>query len=248
MTMALLRTLIAVLFLVLYVPAAALVAFPWTLVTGNADFLYDLGMLGARTAVRLAGIGIQIEGRDQLDPAQAYIFMANHVSNVDPPVLIPSLPKRTSVLVKKELFRIPVLGRAMRLASFVPVDRSNRDAAITSMHEAAEVVRSGISMTIFPEGTRSSDGQLLPFKKGPFYLAIESGAAIVPITILGTRETMPKGNLLIRAGTARLVFHAPINPAEFGERDDLMEAVRRRILGALPASARSASGSGTSEA
>ena len=238
--MALLRTLIAVFFLVLYVPAAALVAFPWTLVTGNADFLYNMGMLGARTAVRLAGIRIQVEGRDQLDPARTYIFMANHVSNVDPPVLIPSLPKRTSVLVKKELFRIPVLGRAMRLGSLVPVDRSNRDAAIASMHEAAEVVRSGISMTIFPEGTRSYDGQLLPFKKGPFYLAMESGAAIVPVTILKTREIMPKGSLLIRAGTARLVFHAPINSAEFKERDELMEAVRQRIVSALPAEVSSA--------
>src|SRR6476660_4960984 len=107
--MALLRTLLAVIFLVFYIPAAALVAFPWTLLTGNADFLYNLGMIGARTAVRLAGIRIQIEGLEKLDPTQTYVFMANHVSNVDPPVVIPSLPRRTSVLVKKELFRIPVL-------------------------------------------------------------------------------------------------------------------------------------------
>jgi 1-acyl-sn-glycerol-3-phosphate acyltransferase len=232
--MSLLRTLLAVLFLVLYIPAAALIAFPWTLLSGNGNFLYNLGMIGARTAVRLAGVHIQIEGRDQLDRKQTYIFMANHVSNVDPPVIIPSLPKRTSVLVKKELFRIPVLGRAMKLASLVPVNRSNRDAAIASMHEAAEVVRSGISMTIFPEGTRSFDGRLLPFKKGPFYLALESGAAIVPVTILGTREIMQKRSPLIHAGTARLVFHAPVRPEDFPDRDELMEAVRQRITSALP--------------
>jgi 1-acyl-sn-glycerol-3-phosphate acyltransferase len=233
--MALLRTGLAVLFLVFYIPMAAVIAFPWTLLRGNADFLYNLGMLGARTAVRLAGIRIEAVGRDQLDPAKTYIFMANHVSNVDPPVIIPSLPKRTSVLVKKELFRIPVLGRAMRLASLVPVDRSNRDAAIASMHEAAEVVRTGISMTIFPEGTRSHDGRLLPFKKGPFYLAMEGGAAIVPVTILGTREIMPKGSLLVRRGTARLIFHPPVGPEEFRDRDELMEAVRSRIASVLPA-------------
>ncbi|MCI0348804.1 MAG: 1-acyl-sn-glycerol-3-phosphate acyltransferase [Acidobacteriales bacterium] len=232
--MALLRTLLAVLFLVIYVPAAALIAFPWTFLTGNADFLYKVGMVGARSAVRLAGIRIQIEGREQLDPAKTYVFMVNHVSNVDPPVVIPSLPHRTSVLAKKELFRIPVLGRAMKLGSLVPVDRSNRDAAIASMHEAAEVVRSGISMTIFPEGTRSYDGHLLPFKKGPFYLAMESGAPIVPVTILGTGEIMPKQSLVVRAGTARLVFHAPLDPADFSDRDALMAAVRQRIASALP--------------
>lgn len=232
--MALLRTSLALLFLVFYIPAAALIAFPWTLLTGKADFLYNLGMVGARAAVRLAGIRIQTEGLEKLDPAQTYIFMANHVSNVDPPVIIPSLPRRTSVLVKKELFRIPVLGRAMKLASLVPVDRSNRDAAIASMHEAAEVVRSGISMTIFPEGTRSFDGRLLPFKKGPFYLAMESGAAIVPVTILGTREIMPKRNLLVRSGTALLIFHAPVPPENFSDRDELMEAVHQRISSALP--------------
>jgi 1-acyl-sn-glycerol-3-phosphate acyltransferase len=234
--MALVRTLLAVIFLVVYIPAAALVGFPWTLITGNSELLYKLGMLGARTAVGLAGIKIEIEGRERLDPAKTYVFMANHVSNVDPPIVIPSLPARTSVLVKKELFRIPVLGRAMKLGSLVPVDRSNREAAIASMHEAAEVVRSGINMTIFPEGTRSSDGRLLPFKKGPFYLAIDSGASIVPVTILGTREIMPKGGMLIHPGTARLIFHPPVRPADFSDRDELMAAVRDRIASALPAS------------
>lgn len=232
--MALLRTLLAVVFLVVYIPAAALVAFPWTLLTRKTNFLYGVGMVGARTAVRLAGIRIEIVGREQLDPARSYVFMANHVSNVDPPVVIPALARRTSVLVKKELFRIPILGRAMKLVSLVPVDRSNRDAAVASMHEAAEVVRSGNSMTIFPEGTRSYDGRLLPFKKGPFYLAMDSGAPIVPITILGTRELMPKGELLVRPGTARLIFHTPIETEHFSDRDELMEAVRQRIASALP--------------
>src|SRR5919204_5371315 len=208
--MDLLRTMAAVLFLVLYIPVAAFIGFPWTFLTGSAAVLYALGIWGARSAVRLAGIRIEVQGREQLDAAKTYVFMANHVSNVDPPILIPALPRRTSVLVKKELFRIPILGKAMKLAALVPVDRSNREAAVASMHTAAEVVRSGINMTVFPEGTRSYDGRLLPFKKGPFYLAIESGAPIVPVTILGTREIMPKGTALVRKGTARLIFHPPV--------------------------------------
>ena len=233
--MALIRTLLAILFLILYIPVAALIGFPWTLLSGNADLLYNISIWGARTAVRLAGILVEIEGREQLDPAKTYVFMANHVSNVDPPIIIPALPRRTSVLVKKELFRIPILGRAMRLGSLVPVDRSNREAAVASMHAAADVVRSGINMPIFPEGTRSYDGSLLPFKKGPFYLAMDSGAPIVPVTIQGTLKIMPKGSALIRQGKARLIFHTPIQTHQFGDRDQLMEAVRRQIASALPA-------------
>ena len=151
-------------------------------------------------------------------------------------MVIPALPGRTSVLVKKELFRIPILGRAMRMASLVPVDRSNREAAIESIGRAAEVVKSGIHMTVFPEGTRSRDGRLLPFKKGPFHLAMDSGIPIVPITVLDTFQMMPKGSRFIQGGTARLVFHQPIDPGRFNDREALTEAVRQSIASALPES------------
>jgi 1-acyl-sn-glycerol-3-phosphate acyltransferase len=161
--------------------------------------------------------------------------MANHVSNVDPPMLAPLFPPpRASVLVKKEVFRIPVLARAMRMGSLVPVDRRNREAAIDSLHAAGEVLRSGISMMVFPEGTRSPDGRLLPFKKGPFFLAMETGVRVVPISILGTYEIMPKGSFAIRAGTATVIFHDPLDPAAFPSREALMEAVRQKIAAPLP--------------
>jgi 1-acyl-sn-glycerol-3-phosphate acyltransferase len=162
--------------------------------------------------------------------------MSNHVSNVDPPVLIPRLPRRTSVLVKKELFRIPVLGWAMRVASLVPVDRSNREAAIASVREAADVMRGGLDMTVFPEGTRSPDGRLLPFKKGPFYLAEETGYPIVPITIVGTERILPKAQKFLDpgAGPAKIIFHEPLWPRDFPDRDALIAAVRQRIASALP--------------
>ncbi len=219
-------------------PPAALIGFPWTLLTGRVELLYWLGTRGAWAGIRLAGVKVNVVGRDQLDPSRTYLFLSNHASNLDPPILIPLIPRRTSVLVKKELFRIPILGRAMRLASLVPVERSNRDAAIASLRAAADVIRSGVNMTVFIEGTRSPDGRLLPFKKGPFYLALENGVEIVPVTIAGTHAMMPKGRLRIRPGTACVTFHPPLRPQEFAGREALMEAVRRQIASALPAELR----------
>lgn len=231
---AILRTALVLLFLVFYLPIAALIAFPWTFLSGNVRFLYACGMFGARAAVRLAGIRVKKEGLDRLDPQATYIYMCNHVSNIDPPVVVPALPRRTSVLVKKELFKVPILGRAMRLGSLVPVDRTNRDAAIQSLRAAGDVMRAGINMTVFPEGTRSRDGNLLPFKKGPFHLAMESGVPVVPMTILNSYELMPKGQSYALPGEVRVLFHPPLDPKQFEDKDQLLEAVRKAIAEPLP--------------
>ncbi len=235
-----LHTLVWAGFYFLVAPFAALVGFPWTFLSGKVDLLYRICMWAAFTGVRLAGIQVKVEGLDRLEAGRNYIFMSNHVSNVDPPILAPLIPPpRTSVLVKREVFRIPVLSRAMRMGSLVPVDRRNREAAIDSLRAAGDVLRSGISMMVFPEGTRSPDGRLLPFKKGPFYLAIETGVPVVPVTILGTYEIMPKGSFAIRPGTATVIFHVPVQPAAFPSREALMEAVRVKIGSALPPERRS---------
>ncbi len=228
------RTLLMLAFWLLLVPFAALIGFPWTFLSGKVDVLYWLGTRVAFAGVRVAGVKVKVVGLGSLDPAATYIFMSNHVSNLDPPILVPVIPRRTSVLVKKELFRVPILSRAMRLASLVPVERSNRDAAIASLRAASAVLARGIPMTIFVEGTRSLDGRLLPFKKGPFYLAMESGAPVVPVTIVGTHHILPKRRFSIRAGTATVVFHPPLNPQQFSDRDALLAAVRDSIESALP--------------
>jgi 1-acyl-sn-glycerol-3-phosphate acyltransferase len=204
------------------------------LITGNILPLYRVGIWGAWTGIRIAGVKVKIVGREQLDPRRTYVFMANHASMLDPPLLLPLIPGRTSVIVKRELFNYPILGKAMRMASLVPVDRGDRDAGIAAVRTAAEVVKQGINMTIFVEGSRSSDGKLLPFKKGPFYLAEECQMPVVPVTISGTHYVMPKKRLAIKPGLVTVTFHKPIAPPDFGTREELMEKVRVAISSALP--------------
>src|SRR5208282_3702322 len=191
-------------------------------------------MIGAWNGVRLSGVRVRTSGLDHLDPSRSYIFMSNHVSNLDPPITIPLIPRRTSVMVKKELFSVPILGRAMRMGSLVPVDRGHREAGIESVRIAKQVVQQGLNMTIYVEGKRSFDGKLLPFKKGPFYLAMECGVPVVPITITGTLAVMPKGRFAIRPGMVTVNFHPPIEPQDFGSRECLMERVRAVIDSGLP--------------
>ena len=215
-------------------PIAALIFFPWVFITGDIRPLYRVGMWGALTGVRLAGVRVKTVGLEQLDPARTYIFMSNHVSNIDPPLLLPLIPGRTSVMAKQELFSYPILGKAMRMASLVPVDRGNRDAGIAAVHAAEEVVKQGIHMTIYVEGHRSFDGKLIPFKKGPFYLAEQCGVPVVPITLVGTHYVMPKRRFSIKPGLVTVIFHPAIQPAEFGSREELMEKVRAAINSGLP--------------
>ncbi len=228
------RTIAMLTFWGLAAPVAALIGFPWTFISGDISLLYSMFMWGAWNGVRLTGVRVATVGLDRLDAAGTYIFMSNHVSNLDPPILIPLIPRRTSVMVKKELFTYPILGRAMRMGSLVPVDRGNRDAGIEAVKAAKEVIGQGLNMTIYVEGKRSFDGKLLPFKKGPFYLAMECGVPVVPVTIAGTHYAMPKKRFAIRPATVKVIFHEPIEPKEFGSRECLMEKVRAAIDSGLP--------------
>jgi len=228
------RSLTLLAFWAIATSLAALVLFPYTFITGRVDPLYWTAMKIARGGLKLVGVRVQQLGLENLDLTRPYIYMCNHVSNLDPPVVIGWLPQRTSVMAKRELFRIPILGRAMRMASVVPIDRRNKDAAITSVRAAADVLRSSLSMVVFPEGTRSPDGHLLPFKKGPFYMASETGAPIVPVTVLNTDKMLPKGAFRLRSGRSTVVFHAPLMPSSFATREALIEAVRASISSSLP--------------
>jgi len=228
------RTMVMLLFWAVLLPLAALICFPWVFITGDIRPLYKVGMWGAWTGVRLAGVRVKTVGLDQLDSNRTYVFMSNHVSNIDPPLLLPLIPGRTSVMAKKELFSYPILGKTMRMGSLVPVDRGNRDAGIAAVRAAEDVVKQGIHMTIYVEGHRSFDGKLLPFKKGPFYLAEQCQVPVVPVTISGSHSVMPKGRFSIKPGLVTVIFHRPIEPAEFGSREVLMQKVRAGIDSGLP--------------
>lgn len=214
---------------------AALIAIPWTLLTGDISLLYRWALVIARVGLRLAGIRVQVEYRAPLAPAPACIFLSNHISNLDPPVLFPLLPGRAAAFLKRSLMKIPILGWGMRLGNFIPVDRDGRvESAAESVATAAGVLASGVHIVAFVEGTRSRDGRLQPFKKGPFYLAESTGAPVVPVSISGTETMMRKGSFRVFPGTARVVFHAPLDPREFASRDDLMEVARQAIASGLP--------------
>jgi len=228
------RTALMLLFWSLALPLASVICLPWTFITGDIRLLYRVCMWGALTGVRLAGVRVQTIGLEKLDPKQPYIFMSNHASNIDPPLMLPLIPGRTSVMVKQELFRYPLLAKIMRIGELVPVDRGNREAGIAAVEAASAVVHRGINMTIYVEGRRSFDGKLLPFKKGPFYLAMECNVPVVPVTISGTHYVMPKRRFAIKPGKVEVIFHDPIPPQNFGSRECLMEKVRRQIDSGLP--------------
>jgi 1-acyl-sn-glycerol-3-phosphate acyltransferase len=233
------RTVAMLAFWAIALPIVAVICMPYAFITGNIMPLYRLGMWGALTGVRLAGVRVKTIGLEKLDPNSTYIFMANHVSNIDPPLLLPIIPRRTSVMARHGLFRYPLLGPAMRMGSLVPVDRGNREAGIAAVRAAEQVVRQGIHMTIFVEGGRSFDGKLLPFKKGPFYLAETCQVPVVPVTIAGTHYVMPKGRFALKSGDVVVTFHAPILTSQFGDRPELMETVRKMINDSLPKEYRS---------
>lgn len=228
------RTTIMLLFWALAMPFAAIIGFGCAFLANDIRPLYHLFTWGAYAGVWLTGVRVDIVGLDRFDHSRSYIFMTNHVSNLDPPIQIPLIPRRTSVMVKKELFKTPILGPAMRLASLVPVDRGNRDAGIEAVNAAKEVIQKGLNMTIYVEGKRSYDGKLLPFKKGPFYLAMECGVPVIPMTIVGTHYAMPKKRFSIKPGRVKVIFHPPIDPKDFGTRECLMEKVRAVIDSGLP--------------
>jgi 1-acyl-sn-glycerol-3-phosphate acyltransferase len=168
-------------------------------------------------------------------PCGASIVMANHSSNLDPPILLPNIPGRVVIYLKASLMRIPILGYAMHLAGFIPVQRDGTvEGAKASSAAALEALRQGGCVVVFPEGTRSRDGSLLPFKKGPFFLAMDSGAPVVPVTIANANRLLPKGSVNLKGGTVTVTFHAPLHPAEFASKEDLMEAVRNAIQAGLP--------------
>lgn len=224
---------------VLYFGAALLLIVPililWSLLTSSPDFMYWTVMKAVRLGVRLAGIRVRLEGIENI-PAGVCIFAANHTSNVDPLAFIPNIPRRVAILVKKELFRVPVLSKAMRLANFVAVDRTDREAAAASVEIAVQLLKQGQSFAVYPEGTRSPDGRLRPFKKGTVVMAIEAGVPVIPVSISGAEKLMPKGGWTVLCGEVIIRFGLPVDPSAYSpdRRGEMLARVEAMVAAGLP--------------
>lgn len=197
----------------------------------SGDTVVTLARIWSRMLLWSAGVPLKVVRHGELDPHQPYVFMANHLSTVDIWALFVAVPTKVRFIAKKQLGRIPLFGWAMAVGRFIFIDRQNPLAARRSIDEAANRIRQGSSVAIFPEGTRSRDGHLGPFKKGGFHLAIRAGVPIVPVGIRGAHEVMPRGSLILRAGPVTLEIGAPISTADLSpeDRNGLLERVRGEI-------------------
>ncbi len=203
---------------------------PVMAVTLSGDFSIWLAQkVWSPSALWLCGVDVEVTGHELLPPGPA-LYASNHESTLDIWLLFRFIPRNVRYVAKQELFRIPLFGWYLTLARFVPVDRGNQAKAVRALRRAAQLVRGGISLVVFPEGTRTADGRVQPFKKGPFVLAIEAGVPVVPVAIVGAAAVTPKRRMEVHPGKIRVAFGAPVDPASFADRTALLREVRRRII------------------
>jgi 1-acyl-sn-glycerol-3-phosphate acyltransferase len=229
------RTVMVALFLGLYTLVLGPPLILYTVVTRSAELMYWVGVKGLVFITRVAGMRVDVEGRENI-PAGVCLFAANHTSNADAPAIVGAIPRRLAIFGRKSLFDIPIVGLAFRLAKFVPVDRGNREAALASVKQAVEYIKTGSSFLVYPEGTRSSDGRMQRFKKGSFVMAIEAGIPIVPVACSGAHRIMKKKSLIIHPGKVTVRFGKPIDVSGYTveQRNALAEKVHDAIAEQLP--------------
>ena len=217
---------------VFFIAVATILGSFWGLVLrlldSSGDRVLGLARAWSGWVTSFAGVKIVVENRANLVPDQPYVFMANHASSLDIWAVFVAIPRRIRLIAKKQLARIPLFGWVMWAGRFIFIDRQNGVAARRSIDEAGQRIHDGESVLLFPEGTRTRDGALGPFKKGGFHLAVKSGVPIVPVALRGTRTLMPRGSLLLRSGTVTVIIGEPIATQGLGdeERATLNERVR----------------------
>jgi len=230
------RSCLVYVFVGLFILLAAPPAMLWSLCAGHPRLLYRLARFCIRVAGWIAGIRTVVYGRENILPERTYVFLSNHRSNCDGPVLCHVIPRDCRALVKKEMMRLPVLSLVLKQARFVPIERLNPKTAQKAIELGAERLRDGGSFFAFPEGTRSRDGSLGEFKKGVFIMAIKAQTPIMPVTILGSEKIQPPGRFAIRPGTVRVIFHDPISTQgmTLEDRNRLIRLTRQAIASDLP--------------
>jgi len=228
------RSVVTYVAVLLYIAVAGPLGLIFAIVFKWKRGLYALAHVGVQLGLSLAGIRYRVTGRDRVPPA-AVVFCSNHESNVDPPILFRALHPQLHVLYKAELHKFPIMGTVFDAGGYVPIERGNRERAMASIGRAARSLRAGNSFLIFPEGTRSRTGDLLPFKKGGFIMAIQAQAPIVPVAVQGGRASMRKGSTIVRPVRVSVRIGEPIPTAglTLADRDLLIERVRGAIRGLL---------------
>lgn len=204
--------------------------FSW--LVNKHDLVYPWASFGARLWLRLSGVRIKVRGLELLDPKQPYVFVSNHRSYLDTAAIFVYTGRRIGVLAKKELLKVPVLGVGMGFVNVMAIDRTNRESAIRTTEAAAKQIQSGVSFAVFVEGTRAKPGELLPFKKGAFYMARTAGVPVVPVAIKNSDVLMGKGTGEARAGTIEMVLMSPVEMVDVSTDEDmnqLIADVRDRI-------------------
>jgi 1-acyl-sn-glycerol-3-phosphate acyltransferase len=222
------RTVVVLIWIVLITLVCACVAIAFSVFKKGGDLSHLVGRFWAKSVLLISRVKVRVLGSHHIDPHAPYIYMANHQSMFDILALLGYLPVQFRWLAKKELFQIPVFGLSMARVGYISIDRSDRRAAHKSLLDAAEKIAQGVSVIIFPEGSRSMDGNIKPFKAGGFHLAVRSGRPIVPVVIHGTHHVMPKGSLHIRPGVVVVSLHPPVDTASYDNKTkkDLMNAIR----------------------
>jgi 1-acyl-sn-glycerol-3-phosphate acyltransferase len=231
-----LRACFYLLFFAPWTIACALAAMLSTLLDSSGRLHHRIALAWSRVGLLAAGVKLTVDGDDLIPTDGPVIFMGNHQGNFDIMALFQAVPRRFAWLAKDELFRVPVFGNSMKSAGYIPVNRGDSRDALRSLGRAADLISAGASVAIFPEGTRSADGNLLPFKRGGFVLAAKAGVPIIPFTITGSREINPPDNFLsLRPGKIRVRFSKPILPDRSGNKElgTLMERVREAIASGL---------------
>ena len=234
MVIAAIRSILTYVAVSAYVLVVGPVVLAISLLFGNVTLLFAAGRVGVRVGLFLSGVKLRVEGTDNIQRHRAAVYAVNHTSNVEPPILFETLHElfpRVRVLYKAELRKLPILVRAWDLAGFVPLERGNREQSLPAIDRAAQALREGNSFLIFPEGTRSRTGALLPFKKGGFIMAIRAQAPVVPVAIAGAHDAMHKGSLVIQPVTVSVRFGTPVETAgmTLNDRDALASAVRGKV-------------------
>jgi 1-acyl-sn-glycerol-3-phosphate acyltransferase len=215
----------------LYVAIAAPIGMALAIAFRWKNLLYVLGHWGVALGMSLTGIRARVVGRENIPIDRAVVFCSNHQSNIDPPILFQTLHPRLHVLFKRELTRLPLLGRAFQIGGFVPIDRINREQSMDAIEQASASLRRGNSFLTFPEGTRSRTAELLPFKRGPFLMALKAQVPVIPVAIQGADASMRKGSRIVRPTAVSVRIGEPIETRgmDINEREQLSDIVRARV-------------------